>query len=959
MEDIEKKVQRRYFIFVVLIVISILGSIALLQQYLSQQKRIANLIDSASGQLMSVHEVSDKLKHIAYNYENPNNFSDLQKFIKFNDNFFTAQEEIHKTCKSHFNAIPKENAHFIDSLFSVINKQLVELKQVSSSVLNNFNNYDLDDEQLDGLVKTYEGAMRSLIDHHNIIGKEKLNELSRFITWLAIFLGISVLGGFGVLLIPVLKHLLEKNKSLKKLGEDLQQKEKYNRIFIEQSPNSIAMLDKDMKYIAVSEQWLKDYKLEGKEVIGVSHYDVFPEIGDEWKAHHQNCLDGAIDKCDEAVFVRADGTVQWIFWDIRPWYASDGSIGGLLMYTGDITKKRQERLERQKIGRILRETKELSRIGTWEVNLSDGVFNFGSVAREILALREGEQVIGFEAFDIYKPGINREKAREAIEKLIERGTPFDLEFEIINKRGETRYIREIGKADFEDVKVSRIYGIFQDITASKEAKLALIKQNESLNFAEQITKIGHWEWNLITDEVNASANLYRLMDVDIETAKISPKTFFEIAHPEDEDYVREQMSKTFKNRKFTGPFIHRILTEKGNVKIIKQIAKVIVNDDNQITQIIGASQDITYEKMEEAKFKALLESAPDAMVIVNEDKIIQIVNTQAELMFGYKAEELIGKDANILISDKYKLMPDENRLAYLENAKGIQEIDGKMLYATHKNGNKIPMQISLSPLETENGLLVSATMRDITEQIKSKQRILDANEHLKVLTEKLQDQNVKLREFAQITSHNLRAPISNLTSLIELYHLSNTVEEKDEICNKLEQVTERVSLTLDTLAEALKVKNNLVEKEILDLDTIYKGAERKLQLEIENSNAKILTDFSAVIKVEYNKQYLQNIFENFISNAIRYASKERQPEMLISAYKEENKTILSFKDNGLGMDLEKYGHKLFGLHKVFHRHPEARGVGLFITKMQVEAIGGNITVKSAVNEGTEFIVTLS
>lgn len=959
MEDIEKKVQRRYFIFVVLIVISILGSIALLQQYLSQQKRIANLIDSASGQLMSVHEVSDKLKHIAYNYENPNNFSDLQKFIKFNDNFFTKQEEMHKVCRSHFNAIPKENARFVDSLFSVINKQLIELKQVSFSVINNFNSYDLDDEQLDGLVKTYEGAMRTLIDHHNIIGKEKLNELSRFITWLAIFLGISVLGGFGVLLIPVLKHLLDKNESLRKLGEDLQQKEKHNRIFIEQSPNSIAMLDKDMKYIAVSEQWLKDYKLEGKEVIGVSHYDVFPEIGDEWKVNHQNCLDGAIDKCDEAVFVRADGTVQWIFWDVRPWYASDGSVGGLLMYTGDITKKRQERLEHQKTDRILRETKELSRTGTWEVNLSDGVFNFGSVAREILALREGEQVIGFEAFDFYKPGINREKARKAIEKLMKQGIPFDLEFEIINKRGETRYIREIGKADFEDVKVSRIYGIFQDITASKEAKLALVKQNELLLFAEKITKMGHWHLNMKTDVLKWSKNVYKIFNQDPNSFKLSMEAVFLMTHPDDRLRLKNHMEETIKNKKFGEDLVVRVICGKGFIKHIRIVARVILDEENEISEIIGTNQDVTQQVLEEAKFKALLESAPDAMVIVNEDKIIQIVNTQAELMFGYKAEELIGKHADILVPSDYKLMPDEDRIEYLINAKGLQEIDGKMLYATHKNGNKIPMQISLSPLETEDGLLISATMRDITEQIKSKQRILDANEHLKVLTEKLQDQNVKLREFAQITSHNLRAPISNLTSLVELYHLSNTAEEKDEICNKLEQVTERVSLTLDTLAEALKVKNNSVEKEILDLDTIYKSAEHKLQLEIENSKAKILTDFSAIIKVEYNKQYLQNIFENFISNAIRYASKERQSEILISAYKEENKTILSFKDNGLGMDLEKYGHKLFGLHKVFHRHPEARGVGLFITKMQVEAMGGNITVKSAVNEGTEFIVTLS
>ena len=82
------------------------------------------------------------------------------------------------------------------------------------------------------------------------------------------------------------------------------------------------MLDNNMKYMAVSQRWIKDYKMEGQEIIGRSHYDIFPEIGEDWKANHQKGLKGAIDVCDGAPFVRGDGTVQWVYWDVRPWYIS-------------------------------------------------------------------------------------------------------------------------------------------------------------------------------------------------------------------------------------------------------------------------------------------------------------------------------------------------------------------------------------------------------------------------------------------------------------------------------------------------------------------------------------------------------------------------------------------------------------------------------------------------------------
>lgn len=118
---------------------------------------------------------------------------------------------------------------------------------------------------------------------------------------------------------------------------ELRESNRRNQIFVNAAPSAIAMFDTEMRYVAASNRWIKDYQLEGMPLIGRSHYEVFPEIGEEWKQIHRECLAGAVNKNNCARFVRSDGRETWLMWDVRPWYISEGKIGGILMYTGDIT----------------------------------------------------------------------------------------------------------------------------------------------------------------------------------------------------------------------------------------------------------------------------------------------------------------------------------------------------------------------------------------------------------------------------------------------------------------------------------------------------------------------------------------------------------------------------------------------------------------------------------------------
>ena len=226
------------------------------------------------------------------------------------------------------------------------------------------------------------------------------------------------------------------------------------------------------------------------------------------------------------------------------------------------------------------------------------------------------------------------------------------------------------------------------------------------------------------------------------------------------------------------------------------------------------------------------------------------------------------------------------------------------------------------------------------------------------MTEKLTQQNKNLADFAYITSHNLRSPVSNLNTLLSLYETEEDPAEKEMLFSKFGIVINHLTSTLNELIEALKVKVNTdVELETLSFEDCFNKTVEIIAGKILQHQVTITSDFSKVNEMEYNKEYLESIFLNLIGNAIKYRSPQRKPVIHVKTNLTDKKEIvLSIQDNGLGIDLERHGSKMFKLHKTFHRHPQAKGVGLFMTHAQIEALGGVITVESEVEVGTTFKV---
>jgi PAS domain-containing protein len=248
--------------------------------------------------------------------------------------------------------------------------------------------------------------------------------------------------------------------------------------------------------------------------------------------------------------------------------------------------------------------------------------------------------------------------------------------------------------------------------------------------------------------------------------------------------------------------------------------------------------------------------------------------------------------------------------------------------------------------ETKKIIGVKGTVQDITAR---KLVEIELTKSFNIVNE----QNKRLLNFSYIVSHNLRSHVSNIQSLLSLFELTKSKKEKDVFIQHLKTVSGLLDETMFHLQEVVSIQNNtnlLVES--LNLYKYVNQTIDVLSQEISLKKALIKNNIPKEITVNYNAAYLESIILNFLSNAIKYSDSNRAPIILVDYIKDKN--ILQITDNGVGIDLEKYGDKLFGMYKIFHGNKDAKGIGLFISKNQIEAMGGKIEVISELNKGTTF-----
>ena len=399
---------------------------------------------------------------------------------------------------------------------------------------------------------------------------------------------------------------------------------------------------------------------------------------------------------------------------------------------------------------------------------------------------------------------------------------------------------------------------------------------------------------------------------------------------------------------------------KSEIHISLAISSVEIKNSNFLICTIKniSDRNIITEKLDRQKefYEKILNTLPTDIAVFDPDHKYLFVNPGAISVEEYR-KFIIGKDdyQYAAFRNRPKSSADGRRAKFLEVKNHGKEIRWEDTLPD-PNGYMITHLRRMYPVHDEDGKLtmVIGFGVDITDR-----KLMEEKQSL--LVDQLSAQNVQLIDFCNIVSHNLRAPLVNLGMLVELIEKSQDVDKRAKLISKLKPVIGVLDSTFSELVESIQIKQDLeIKSEWIDLETCLSRTMRILDLEINLTEATIESNFSDAPEIYFPPKYLYSIFQNFLSNSLKYQSPVRKLKVKFESKNlPENKILFSVSDNGLGIDLVKHKDNIFKIGKIFHHHKDARGFGLFMTKSQLDAMNNKIWVESELNVGTTFFIEFS
>lgn len=378
--------------------------------------------------------------------------------------------------------------------------------------------------------------------------------------------------------------------------------------------------------------------------------------------------------------------------------------------------------------------------------------------------------------------------------------------------------------------------------------------------------------------------------------------------------------------------------------------------DELEARVAERTHDLKVENRErrqaEERFRSLLGSAPDAMVITDRSGRIVMVNARTTELFGYEESELLGEEVERLIPKRFRGRHPAHRESYYEDPQVRPMGIGLDLYGLRRDGSQFPVEISLSPIRTDQGLLVTAAIRDVTER-------REAELELERRARELARSNAELEQFAYVASHDLQEPlrmVGSYTQLLARRYKGRLDESADEFINyAVDGVTRMQGLINDLLAYS-RVGTRGKPFVDVDLGLVLDKALGNLGAAIEAEKAEV--DREPLPTVVGDPTQMLQLFQNLIANAIKFHGEEA-PHVRVSATREDHGWVISFADRGIGIEPE-YLDRIFVIFQRLHGRGEypGTGIGLAICKKIVERHGGRIWVESEVGKGSTFCFSI-
>jgi PAS domain S-box-containing protein len=416
----------------------------------------------------------------------------------------------------------------------------------------------------------------------------------------------------------------------------------------------------------------------------------------------------------------------------------------------------------------------------------------------------------------------------------------------------------------------------------------------------------------------------------------------------------EILADLLRDGRWEGQISH---TKRGGGRIRVASRWVLQRDERgRPISILKVSNDITARERADAKFRGLLESAPDAMVIVDSTGRIVLVNSETEALFGYTRQELLRLDMEHLFPARFGATDPSHRQGFCAALRERCTVAGDELYGLRKDGSEFPVEIRLSPLETEEGALLITAIRDATDRMKAEAVIRERTAQLEAL-------NKELEAFSYSVSHDLRAPLRAIDGfsriLVEEYSEQLVGDARDYLRLVRRNAQQMGRLVDDLLAHA-RMGRRPVRKQSLDpMSLVQQCADELVR---EQTGRRIEVSIGDLKRCEADATLLKQVWTNLLSNAIKYTRGRDVATIEVGCSADNHsaaETTYFVRDNGVGFDM-RYADKLFGMFQRLHRAEdyEGTGVGLAIVRRIIHRHGGRVWAEARPEQGATFYFTL-
>lgn len=604
-------------------------------------------------------------------------------------------------------------------------------------------------------------------------------------------------------------------------------------------------------------------------------------------------------------------------------------------------------------------TSHMARVGWYEHNFAKGTNEWSDVIKELHEVAPDYEPDLRSDLRFYKEGRDREIMETVVHNALEHGQSFDVELQMLSAKGNERWVRIIGETEFENGRCIRLFGTYQDVHHQKLSEKAL-KESEAL-------------FRSIVENAN---DAIIIIDASLTFYYLSPnwekmtgyavdswigRSASEIIHPDDIALVRTQMDELVREVRIQGEVTYRLMHKEGRICWHFTKGTVLPVSQSDTPMFLAIARDITESKhAQEALLESMLRAERSAKQYksILDSQAVYVIKTDLQGRYTYANDYFLSKFGflgNLIGKDGLESVIPEDH----ETLKNVVQKCFETPEVPHEVILRKPTESGVikagkwefkGVLNEHTGQLneILCVGFDVTNEVAN----LEAANKLLELTK---SQNQRLIEYTHITSHNLRAPVARIMGLCHLLTNEPTNLQYREMLNSSAHTLDDTIRWMNKLLDIENEGQTSTKTEVQLLPIVLYNVELFRQ---DLQDAEVHIHIPEAFRLDALPLYIDSIINNLISNAVKYRHPSRTLVVQFKSHQKSGFQGFSIEDNGIGIDLERYGDRLFKLKGRLNTSVEGKGIGLFFTKRQVESMGGSIEVDSDPEKGTRFTVWL-